>query len=171
MTLDPRAFETSGIPQKVLRSLKPELATSDLDAQARSASQKRLLRSIHQGPISEENVFPTAGMQQARRSSDPIALHIPATHFQKVAEKMVRGISYVADETFIEPPLKVDFIPIRSDINSEFVEIIKQQGVAMECGPGITIRRVLVVDMPPCGLYEIELWGGQLCLYASVDVG
>src|SRR5450830_457675 len=51
LTLDPKAIEVAGIPQKVLRSLKPEFGRDPQDAERRAAAGRRVTDSIHSGPI------------------------------------------------------------------------------------------------------------------------
>lgn len=168
LTLDPKALETAGIPQKVLRSLKPEFARDEADAKARRATAKRVTSTIYRGPIVDENVYPTAGEKAARAGSDPIPILIPAEHFRRVTEKIVRGITYVESKRFIEPPLTIEFVPLRDAEDTEFVQLIRNHGTTLERGPGIKIRRLIAPEDGVSGLYEIEFWGGQFRTHAAV---
>lgn len=169
LTLDPKARETSGIPQKVLRSLKAEFARDETDALARTAAAMRVTGSIYRGPFSVENVYPTAGAEAARPGPDPIPFLIPADLFKKVTEKIVRGVTYVETGRFIEPPLSVLFFPDGPDMkNSDFVQVIRQHGKTLERGPGIRIDYAVTPEDGLSGLFEIVFWGGQIKTYASV---
>lgn len=169
LTLDPKAWEVMGIPQKVLRSFKPEFARDETDSKARTAAAKRVTSSIYRGPISLENVYPTAGAEAARSGADPIPLLIAADLFEKVTEKIVRGITYVNTGRFIEPPLSVQFFPDGPDMkSSEFVQVIRQHGKTLERGPGIRINYAVAAEDGVSGLFEIVFWGGQIKTYASV---
>lgn len=169
LTLDPKVRETSGIPQKVLRSLKPEFARNEVDALARTAAAKRVTKSIYRGTFETENVYPTAGSEAARAGPDPIPFLIPAELFEKVTEKIVRGIMYVEAKRFIEPPLRVQFFPDSAHMpSSEFLQVIQTHGKTLERQPGIQINHVTTPEDGVSGLFEIIFWGGQIKTYASV---
>lgn len=169
LTLDPKVRETAGIPQKVLRSLKPELARNEIDALARLAAANRVTGSIYRGPFELQNVYPTAGSEAARAGSDPIPFLIPAALFEKVTEKIVRGIMYVEKGRFIEPPLQVQFFPDGPHMpGSEFVQAIRTHGKTTERQPGIQINYAIAPEDGISGLFEIVFWGGQMKTYASV---
>lgn len=170
LTLDPRAREAAGISQKVLRSLKAEFARDPADAQARTAAAKRVTGSIYRGPFRPENVYPTAGAEAARASPDPIPFVIPVSLFERVTEKIVRGITYVETGKFIEPPLRVQFFPDGPNMeSSDFVQVIRTHGRTLERGPGIKINYVIAPEDGVSGLFEIVLWGGQMKTYAAVN--
>lgn len=169
LTLDPKVRETAGVPQKVLRSLKAEFARNESDALARTAAARRVTSSIYRGPFAPENVYPTAGAEAARAGSDPIPFLIPVDLFEKVTEKIVRGITYVETGRFIEPPLRVRFIPDGPDMkSSQFVQVIRQYGKVLERGPGVRIDYALNFEDGISGRFEIVFWGGQIRTYASV---
>jgi hypothetical protein len=169
LTLDPNAREAAGIPQKVLRSLKPDFARDEADARARTAAAKRVTGSLYRGTFAPENVYPTAGAAAARNAADPIPLLIPADLFAKITEKIVRGITYVQTGKFIEPPLSVNFVPDGPDMPaSEFAQVIRMHGTALERGPGIKINFVIAPEDGVSGFFEIVFWGGQFKTYAAV---
>ena len=172
LTLDPNAREAAGIPQKVLRSLKPDLARDEADAHARMETAKRVTGSIYRRPFAPENVYPTAGAAAARNATGSIPLLIPVELFEKVTEKIVRGITYVQTGKFIEPPLSVKFFPDGPDKEgSEFVQAIRLHGTALDRGPGIMINFVIAPEDGVSGLFEILFWGGQFKTYAAVHAG
>jgi hypothetical protein len=169
LTLDPKAQEGAGIPERVLRSMNPKFARNENDARARSAAAKRLTASIHRGPFEPENVYPTPGAEVAQTNPDAIPLLIPAELFRKVTEKIVRGITYVETGNFIEPPLTVKFYPDGPDMpKSEFMQSIRARGKTLDRGPGIQINYVVAAEDGLSGLFEIVFWGGQIKTYASV---
>ena len=169
LTLDPMARETAGIPEKVLRSLKSEFARNVVDALARTAAAKRVTGSIYRGPFEAENIYPTAGSEAARNGSDPIPFLIPVELFEKVTEKIVRGIMYVETGRFIEPPLRVQFFPDGPNMpSSEFAQVIRTHGKTLERQPGIQINHAIAPEDGFSGFFEIVFWGGQMKTYASV---
>jgi hypothetical protein len=169
LTLDPKVRETAGIPQKVLRSLKPEFARNEVDALARTAAAKRVTASIYHGSFEARNVYPTAGTEAARARSDQIPFLIPKELFEKVTEKIVRGIVYVETGRFVEPPLRIQFFPDGPDMpSSEFVQVIRTHGKTLERQPGIQINHAIAPEDGVSGLFEIVFWGGQIKTYASV---
>jgi hypothetical protein len=169
LTLDPNAREAAGIPQKVLRSLKAEHARDENDAERRIAAAKRVTRRIHRGSVSLENVYPTPGSKLAYGRPDAVPLLIPVKDFERVTEKIVRGITYVTSGKFIDPPYFLEFFPDGCDMEeSEFVQLIRARGATAERGPSIRINYV-ITDDGIAGLFEIVFWGGQIRTYASVD--
>lgn len=169
LTLDPKARGVSGIPQKVLRSLKAEFARDAVDARARTAAAKRVTGSVYRKPVSLENVYPTAGAEAARAGPHPIPFLIPAYLFEKVTEKIVRGITYVETGRLIEPPHNVMFFPDDPGMErTDFVQAIRQHGKTLERGSGIRIDYVVTPEDGISGLFEIVFWGGQIKTYASV---
>lgn len=170
LTLDPKARETSGIPQKVLRSLKPEFARDPIDAAARTAEAKRVTGSIYRGAFEPENVYPTAGAAEAQASADPIPFLVPVALFEQITEKIVRGITHVETGRFIEPPLRVQFFPDGPSMEAdEFVQTIRKHGNTLEREPGVKINYVVAPECGVGGLFEIVFWSGQFKTYASVN--
>ncbi len=169
LTLDPKAAETAGIPQKVLRSLQPEFGRTAADAERRAAAARRVTGSVYRGHVQAENVYPTPGAKEAYGRSDAIPLLIPVSLFEKVTEKIVRGLTHVMTEQFIEPPNYVEFYPDGPDMeHSELVQLIRTRGTSADRGPGIKINYV-ITDDGITGLFELVLWGGQLKTYAFVN--
>jgi hypothetical protein len=169
LTLDPKALESQGITQKVLRSLKAEHARNESDARARTAAAKRVTSTIYRGPIDEASIYPTASESAARASADPIPILIPEECFRRITEKIVRGISYVEAGRFIEPPYKVAFYALRHEHTTELRAILDACGTTLARGPGIVIRRALAAEDGTTGLYEITFWG-QFKTHASVGI-
>jgi len=96
-------------------------------------------------------------------------LLIPKSYFEKITEKIVRGLTYVMTGRFIEPPYYVDFIPDGEGVeHSEFVQLIRAHGKSVDRGPGIKVN-YLNTEGDITGLFEIVLWGNQLKTYAFVD--
>jgi hypothetical protein len=167
LSLDPKALDSQGITQKVLRSLKAEHARSESDARARTAAARRVTSSIYRGPIDEGSIYPTASEGAARASENPIPILIPEEGFRRITEKIVRGITYVESGRFVEPPFEVKFYALRDEHTAELRAVLDSHGTTLSREPGIVIRRAVAVEDGMSGLYEITFWG-QFKTHASV---
>src|SRR5262249_54638373 len=92
---------------------------------------------------------------------------IPKRSFERIAEKIVRGMYYLNGEHFIEPPYKVNFFPLDSAGNAVLIPML-ERGERFAREPGIVIRRIKASDDHFRSIFEIELWK-QLKLFADVS--
>jgi hypothetical protein len=91
---------------------------------------------------------------------------IPVESFNRLTEKIVRGIFYVADRKFIDPPFAVESFALNPSVSGPILEIIDKFGVTYAREPGIVVRRAVTED-GISSLFEIEFWG-QFKRYAAV---
>jgi hypothetical protein len=170
LCVDPHVPETSGIVQKVLRSMKPEHAKNERDKAFRSSRAARLKGLLLNGAdIPRSAVYPGIGERWGRSSQEGLGLFVPANSVRRLAEKIVRGIYYLQDNrTFIEPPYSIDFYALDDDGAEPLRALLDQFGQTYAREPGIVVRRVVPEDAPLCGVFEINIWG-QFKMYASVD--
>jgi hypothetical protein len=84
-----------------------------------------------------------------------LAIKIPEESLPAMTEKMVRGIVYREDGTFIEPPQKIDFFLVEDDGAKECKELLDRFGAVYKRDQGLEIRRAVLKDGD---VYEITLW-------------
>jgi hypothetical protein len=153
--------------QKSLRSLKPAAARNPRDAQHRLRQGRRILAEALVGDqIPDHGVFP--GLDD--RWSIPgerTAVLMPVDSFKRITEKIVRGIFYIEEQKYIEPPYKVDFlVPVNED--AAFIEqTLDKFGTVYAREPGIVVRRAVAPEDGVSSLFAIEFWK-QFKTYASV---
>ena len=169
LCVDPHAPATAGIVQKALRSMKPEYAKDERDKAARTSKATRLKGFLLNGPdIPRAAVYPGLGERWGRSSQEGIGILVPAESLKRLAEKIVRGICYLEDKTFIEDPYSIDFYALDDDGSEPLRALLERFGRTYAREPGILVRRFVPEDTPMCGVFEIDIWG-QFKMYASVD--
>jgi hypothetical protein len=110
LCLDPNDPASRSIVENALRSMRPEAAKNERDRNIRAGLRKRVLSEVLEGDaIPNTGIFPGLGERWKRPREEQAAVLVPAEFFPRLTEKIVRGIFYVKDGKFIEPPYKVDF--------------------------------------------------------------
>jgi hypothetical protein len=102
-----------------------------------------------------------------RPREEQIAILIPKESFDRIAEKVVRGIFYLNGGHFIEPPYTFDFFALDADGVAHLIPLL-ERGDRFAREPGLVVRRITAHDDPLHSIFEIELWK-QMKLYASVS--
>ena len=167
--INPRIAEASGIYPKALRSVNASVAKNSKDATHREAKRKKLLaKFLHGDEIPQEGIYPGLGERWGREKSSQVALLISAKSIQRLCEKIIRGIYYIEDKKFIEPPYKVDFYALSDEGSEEIKSILEKYGKEFERGPGILVKRAVAHEDGVSGLASILIWG-SLKMYASIE--
>ncbi len=79
----------------------------------------------------------------------------------------MRGIFYIEEGIFIEPPYAIDFYALAEDYKSVWQHALGRWGKIYERPPGIVVRRA-VADDGVSSLFEITFWK-QFKTYAVVS--
>jgi hypothetical protein len=169
LCVDPKASATAGIVEKALRSMKPEFAKDERDKAARAARAAQLRRELLHGPnIPRSAVYPGLGERWGRSTNEGIGVRVPAESLRRLTEKIVRGIYYLEDQMFIEPPYVIDFYALDDEGAEPLRTLLKRfaQNYARE--PGIEVRRAMPEDAPMNSIFEINIWG-QFKMHAVVE--
>jgi hypothetical protein len=168
--VDPHVAETSGLYQKALRSINPELAKNDRDRSARAARGKWLRSKLVQGTdISESRIYPDLGERWGRSIEQVQGVEIPFISLSRLAEKIVRGIYFLEfKETFIEPPYQIKFYDPNIASPSGIIDILNNNGKEYARESIIVVKQVFSEDDPMYSAFEISIWG-QFKMYATVS--
>jgi hypothetical protein len=167
LCLDPMDPASASIVQKALRSLKPAAARNPRDASHRLGRGRRILAEAFQGDqIPDHGVFPGLG-NRWDMPDERTAILVPKESFERITEKIVRGIYYIDDGVFIEPPYELDFYALPEDGLAPWNDALNKWGTIYAREPAIVVRRVTTHDDRMCGLFEITFWR-QFKTYASV---
>jgi hypothetical protein len=168
LCLDPDALASSSIVLKALRAHTPASGKDERDRNVRAALRKRVLdEALEAAAAAETAVYPGMGERWRRPREEQLAVRIPADGLYRLTEKIVRGIFYVADQKFIEPPFAVEVFPLDPSVSGPIREILDKFGVTYAREPGIVVRRAVTPEDGISSLFEIEFWG-QFKTYASV---
>jgi hypothetical protein len=168
LCLDPNAPASRSVVQKALRVHRPSAGKNERDRSARAALRKRTLNEALEGAaIPQEGTYPGMGERWDRPKKDQVAVTIPADSFRRLTEKIVRGIFFVVDRKFIEPPFVVEFFALDPSVGKSIREVIDKFGTTYARQPGIVVRRAVAPEDGISSFFEIEFWG-QFKTYASV---
>ena len=168
MCLDPNDPASQGLAARALRSMKPEFARNASDARARVAAARRFTAELlHGEQIPDEGHYPNLGERSSRPKTEATAFLIPEASFQAVTEKIVRGIAYIENRTFIAPPYRVQFIAVADEAAAHVRGLLDEHGSTFALEPGIVVRRVVAPEDGISAIYELEFWK-QLKTFASV---
>jgi hypothetical protein len=166
MCLDPEKAASSGIVEKARRAMSPRYAKSPKDALARQRTREKFFAQVKPASQAPRETLYPGFANHLSADETGVAISIPAKGLQKLTEKICRGIFYLEDDLFIEPPYNVvhHVVPDLDPI----VTILGQFGKIYAREPGLTVCRDVPNDNPNAALFSIEIWG-QLKMYASVS--
>lgn len=168
LCLDPSAPASRSIVKKALRAMNPNAACNQADREARASLARRVAGNLLEGAnIPDTGVYPTLSEKWGRPPSQRMAVQIPADSFRRLTEKIVRGIFYLEDKKFIEPPYRVLFFAVGDAAAQPIRELLNRAGVTYAREPGITVKRAVVPDDRLSSIFEIEFWG-QFKTHAAV---
>jgi hypothetical protein len=168
LCLDPKIPASRSIVEKALRAMNPEAAISSADRKARASLARRVMEHLLEGPnIPQTGIYPTLGEKWGRAPGQGIAVRIPADSFRRLTEKIVRGIFFLEDKKFIEPPYHILFFALDDAGAQPARELLDRAGVTYTREPGIVVKRAVVPEDGISSIFEIEFWG-QFKTHASV---
>lgn len=158
LCIDPNACETAGIVPKALRSLDPRHAKNPKDRRMREAKRAKLLRRVLKGTdIPESAIYPGFEKKWGRPVEERVAFPMPRV--KPLFEKIVRGIFYIQDQKFIEPPFAINLYPPWDEVSSVFVPLLARFGETYAREPGIVVRRAVTKEDFMSSIFAIEIWG------------
>jgi hypothetical protein len=160
LCVDPNAFEAAGVVPKVLRSLNPRFAKNERDRRARKSKRDQILKQVLKGtdiPLSA--VYPRFGEKWGRPPEQQVAVPIPKNNVDRLFEKIIRGLAYIEDGRFIEPPHTVSLYPLGDADSPVFTSLLDKFGTVHARGPGIVVRRAVAPEDGLSAIYELTIWG------------
>lgn len=166
--VDPKAAAASGIYQKVLRSMDARYAPNPKEARIRTARRNKLLAEmLHGDQIPENGIYPGLGERWGLPRDAQVAMKISVSSFHRLTEKIVRGIFFIEDRQYIEPPHSINFYALEDDGANEIMEVLARFGKEYAKGPGILINRAVTPEDGVSAIISIEVWG-SFKMYAAV---
>ena len=160
LCLDPLELVSLGIPDRVLRSLNPELGRDDRDRKHRQAKREKVLRGIKIFQnLPQQGIFPNFGPLPNQEYKEYPSVLLDPEEIQKFAEKIVRGIAYIAGKSFIDETYKIEPFVIDEQKATELKKMVDSTATIFERRPGLLVKRSLVENDKVAGIYFLEIWG------------
>ncbi|HEY4404693.1 MAG TPA: hypothetical protein VGN55_08555 [Xanthobacteraceae bacterium] len=169
LALDTKHPASAGLVDAALRAINPDAGRDEKDVAARAAQAKKVLGEMFKGGhIPDDAIMPGLGERWGRPKAEQMAVQIPKASFTDMTEKIVRGLVYLEDGAFIEPPYKIDTYIVDDEGAKVCKEMLDKAGKVSKREPGLEIRRAPVDGDERAGLYEITFWQ-QFKTYATVS--
>jgi hypothetical protein len=139
------------------------------DRALRAARGKKVLgETLHGADIPETAVISGMGNRWNLPTEEQVAVLLPAESLRRMTEKIVRGIFYIEEQKFIEPPYVIDFFVLPEDATAPWSQALDKFGSINACEPGIVVRRAVAHEDDMSSLFEIKFWQ-HFKTYASVS--
>jgi hypothetical protein len=169
LCLDPHATASKSIVESALRSMKYQAGRNDRDRALRAARGRKILgETLHGADIPETAVIPGMGNRWNLPTEEQVAVLLPAESLRRMTEKIVRGIFYIEEQKFIEPPYVIDFFVLPEDATAPWSQALDKFGTVYAREPGIVVRRTVAHEDNISSLFEITFWQ-HFKTYASLS--
>jgi hypothetical protein len=168
LCLDPDNPASQSIVEAAMRSIDAEQGRDPSDAQKRLIRARKLMsQTLHGAQIQEENLYPGMPRHEDVPAEDRVDMLIPTDYFPRMVHKIVRGMFYIHEHKFIEPPYVTDFyLPIEANA-IPFEQLLNEFGTTYDRGPGLVVQRAVTTDKEFTSLFKMTFWE-QISLYATV---
>ncbi len=160
LLLDNDKLESKGIRDKVIRSMKPNVGKSTKDKACRERKRKKFLSELF--PIKEnmlQSVIPGFGIEPNYQLSELQAIPVYQETITKITEKLVKGMTYIFNNAFINDEYLIDFDFFEKETEEYFEKLLSFDSKEYNCGPALYIKRRVAIDDDVSSLYKIILWG------------
>jgi len=166
--MDPNDPGHGQIARKALASLDPSRAKSPRDQRARVEERRRIQSELQDmTSMPESAVLPGYGRYDQRTPTNT-GLFIPERHVRELADKIVRGVTFIEDAAFIEPPWRVDYFFSHDVPALPLIDLLRKHGKRLERGSSVEIYRVVPPDEPRASAVSVTIWQ-KFKFYAMVD--
>jgi hypothetical protein len=164
LCLDPAELKSFGIPDRVLRSLNPSAGKNKQDSSHRFNKRIKILREIKMLPeLPKHRIFPNFGPIPGLNYDKFPVIYINSEEVNIVIEKIVRGIVYIADKSFIDNSFKFELIAADEDQSNEMQKLVDEKWQIFNPGAGFQVKRLLIEQNHFAGIYFIDIWGRFRC--------
>ena len=166
---DPRDPAAAGIPQKALRALSVAQGRDEADQKARKAKRKKILREMIRLPSPPATgVLPGFGPAPGAHYDRYWLQLVDKDSLTKLGEKIVRGLTYIADHTFIEDDCCIEVHILRQGPEADEVDhLLNAHGKVYSVYPAVVVTRAKAADEPRAQMCRIEIWQ-KLRMHATV---
>lgn len=168
MCINPTMAQAAGIAEKALRALNPRSAKNAKDAAhryKRALKFKRLLKPVAEVP--QGSVLPTFPGEPESPDAR-YGIRIPSASLQALVEKISRGIFFIEDKQYIEPPYEITHYVLPGTAPADVIDILERYGTVYAREPGIVVTRAVADEDRITAMFSIEIWG-QFRMFSVVD--
>jgi hypothetical protein len=116
--------------------------------------QTMLADTLRGADIPVTAVIPGMGNRLNLPIDEQVALLVATDSLRLVTEKIARGIFYIADGKFIEPPYEIDFFVLDEEGAQDWKEALDKFGSVYAREPGIVVGRAVAPDDNTSSLIE-----------------
>ena len=167
LCLDPDHPDTADVVARGLRAIDPDVGRNGKDRKKRAQRRIRILKMMEPASVLDHAIVPNFGRNDVPEGETG-ALRVKAHHLRRFSEKIVRGLSYLEDGIFIEPPHHIHFYLLRDADAEQLVATASRFGKTLAREPGIEVVRAVTPDDGVSSLYAITVWN-RLKMYSVVD--
>ncbi len=164
LCIDPFNPRSAGIAHKALRALKANYGKNEKDARIREGKTNKILKeSMYGDSIPIKSIYP--GFEfKGGPDDEQIGVLINKNHLVKMAEKIVRGLVFIVDKKYIEPPYHIDFYFYNKESFEHLLTHIHPGPWDLfDRPPGFAVLRVIADEDLTTGIYLIDIWGQYYC--------
>ena len=168
IAMNPTDFSNLGISEKAFKAINPKYGKSIKDVYIRHKKREKFIRELSPAfsfPI--ESYLPHLEPTNTFQYYNGVAIPLPHDNLVAFAKKLVRGITYITTNRFIEDDYEIYTFFVDDKNAKPIKEIISRSGVTHHRGPGIKITVAYASDDPNSGTYHIEIWG-RINIYCLV---
>ncbi len=159
LCLDPHDRKSLGIPDRVLRSLNSSLGRNDRDRKYRLAKREKVMREVKIfQQLQQEGIFPNFEPLPGQQYQEYPAVMLEEDEINPFAEKIVRGIAYIADRSFIDESYEIKPYVIDEHKAVDLRKLVDATAIIFDRRPGLMVKRSLVENDKVGGIYLIEIW-------------
>jgi hypothetical protein len=157
--LDPEGEETTGLYQRSLRSIDPRQARDERDARAREARGKEIFQILVPGDrIFSRHALAGFEPHEHMPRHEQIVVPLPVAHVERICEKMTRGVIYIENGTYIEPPFRIEQFHVRERGDNLIVPTMHAHGIHLHQSHTMNVRILRPVDAPEEALIRFRVW-------------
>jgi hypothetical protein len=168
LCLDPADPSSQGIVNKALRSLDPSYSKNEKDERSRLAKREQIMSQfLSANEIPRSSIYPNFGFYSHVPIEDQAGITISKKSINKLNEKIVRGIMYIEDGIYIEPPYSIDSFTLTDEASKPIIDAVEKFGVIHAREPGIIVKRATIPEDKTTSLFAIEIWQ-RLKMYSSI---
>jgi len=158
-----------GIAQKAMRSISPQCARNNHDAEQREKRRRKLAKGMIDPTIVPlSSIFPGFGFHEGCDPVQERAVTIAEDDLKAIATKIIRGTTWVIDRKYIEQDYEIGIYFVRDKRLFPFYRPLLRYGKTYTLGPGLTVVRAVADEDGVSSLYYLEFWQ-QVFMYGSVS--
>jgi len=117
--------------------------------------------------IPTDAIYPNFEERWGRPCEKQAAITLPVDSVRRIAEKIARGIFYIEDGLFIEPPFKIESYVLSDSGAEKITSMLKQFGQLYAREPGIEVLRAVAPEDGRSSFIQITLFK-QFKMYVSI---